>query len=165
MSRARPASGDDRSSPRPPCRRATRVGAGAGTHARGPHGAVSGFSLLEVLVALVVLMAGALAVAASVSNVIAANTMAGEHTRATALAMQKMEELKAMDPANVDDEATVQLDARGEVGSGPYRRTVEVVDDTEGADANTKEVTVTVQYRAGELGTRQIDLFTIIYTG
>lgn len=129
------------------------------------HRTSRGFSLVEVLVALVVLMAGAMAVAASVSNVVAANTMAGEHTRASALAVQEMEEIKAMDPADVDDQAAVQIDARGDEGSGPYTKTVEVVDDTEGADANTKEVTVTVEYRAGELGTRSVDLFTIIYTG
>lgn len=123
-----------------------------------------GFSLVEVLVALVVLMAGAMAVAASVSNVIAANTMAGEHTRAAALAVQEMEEIKAMDPGDVDDQAAVQIDARGDEGSGPYTKTVEVIDETEGADPNTKEVTVTVEYRGGEFGTRRIDLFTIIYT-
>lgn len=123
-----------------------------------------GFSLIEVMVAMVVVSAGALAVAASMLTALSAGTMAGEQTRATSLAVQKLEELKARPPTSVDDEVPVTVDVTGDTDpNGPYTRWVEVVDESEGAAENTRRVTVVVQYESGKMGTRTVELFTILY--
>lgn len=123
-----------------------------------------GFSLLEVLVAMVLLAVGALAVARGMGTALAAGTRAGEQTRASALAVSKLERLKSLPAAEVEDEAPTRIDARGRPDpDGRYLREVTVCDVDEGARPNTKEVTVRVEYRAGEAGTQEVDLFTILF--
>lgn len=123
-----------------------------------------GFSLVEVLVALVVLTAGALTVAASMVVATSANTHAGELSRASALASQRLEEIKATPADEVDDEPAVRINARGIPDSnGDYIREVAVVDESEGAPENTKRVTVTVEFSSGAMGQDEASMFTILY--
>lgn len=124
----------------------------------------AGYSLLEVMVALVVLSLGAMIVAGSMVTVLSATTRAGEQSRATALAVQKLESLKAEPATEVDAEPPQAIDAEGTPDpDGAYTRWVEVVDEDGGASANTKEVTVVVEYQAGEGGEQLVELFTILY--
>lgn len=124
----------------------------------------AGYSLLEVMVALVVLSLGAMVVAGSMVTVLSATTRAGEQSRATALAVQKLESLKAELATEVDAETPQAIDAEGTPDpDGAYTRWVEVVDETSGASANTKEVTVVVEYRSGQGGEQLVELFTILY--
>lgn len=114
--------------------------------------------------ALVVLSVGALTAAGSMVMATSANTRAGQLSRASALAAQKVEEIKAMNPENVDDQASTRINGRGTPDSdGAYTRTVTVVDDTEGAPENTKRVTVTVEFQSGALGQDEASMFTILY--
>ncbi|MDP2496882.1 MAG: prepilin-type N-terminal cleavage/methylation domain-containing protein [Candidatus Palauibacterales bacterium] len=129
-----------------------------------PKPSSGGFSLVEVLVALVVLTAGALTVAASMVVATSANTHAGELSRASALASQKLEEIKAMPADEVDDEAAIRVNARGvPTSGGAYVREVDVVDESEGAPENTKRVTVTVEFSSGAMGQDEATMFTILY--
>lgn len=123
-----------------------------------------GFSLLEVMVAIVVLALGALAVARGMGTALASGTDAGEKTRASALAVDRLERLKSLPSSEVDDEPPERLDARGLPDpDGPYVRQVEVADASEGARPNTKEVTVRVEYEAGERGTQDVEVFTVLF--
>lgn len=124
----------------------------------------AGFSLLEVAVAVVLLAVGALAVARGMGSAIASGTSAGQQTRATALAVDKLEYLKSRPAADVDDEPARRIDARGRPDAdGPYLREVTVKDASEGSRPNTKEVTVTVEYTAGGAGAEDVELFTILF--
>ena len=123
----------------------------------------NGFSLVEALVALVLISIAALALAAEVSLTMASNHMGTEQSRAVSLAVQKMEELKPRPAAEVVDEPQTAINKLGEEGSGPYVRWVDVVDG--GAGEDTKTVRVFVEYGAGRFGRRTVDLYTIIYAG
>lgn len=123
-----------------------------------------GFSLIEVMVALVVLTAGAVAVAASINAAMAAGTHASHQSRATALAVEKLEFLKAQPASAVDDEPAQQIDGTGAPdANGHYSRSVIVRDQSEGAAANTKEVIVRVEFESGLSGTKSVELFTIMF--
>lgn len=124
----------------------------------------NGFSLLEVLVAVVLLAFGALAVARSMGTALASGTRAGEQTRATALAVDRLELLKSQPASEVDDQPAQRIDARGRPDpDGAYERSVTVRDADEGARANTKEVTVTVEFQAGGGSMEEVQLFTILF--
>jgi type IV pilus assembly protein PilV len=123
-----------------------------------------GFSLLEVLVAIVVLSIGALAVARGMGTALATGIDAGEQTRASALAVDRLEYLKSRPASEVDDEPAERIDARGLPDpDGPYVRSVAVTDASEGARPNTKEVTVRVEYQAGQRGPREVEVYTVLF--
>jgi prepilin-type N-terminal cleavage/methylation domain-containing protein len=134
-----------------------------GSTARRPWPRPNGFSLIEALVALVLISIAALALAGEISLSMASHHMGTEQSRAISLAVQKMEELKPKPAAQVVDEPQTAVNALGEEGSGPYVRWVDVVDG--GAGQDTKTVRVFVEYGAGRFGRRTVDLYTIIYTG
>ncbi len=141
----------------------TGRGRSPGSTAGQPRPRPNGFSLIEALVALVLISIAALALAAEVSLTIASNHMGPEQSRAVSLAVQKMEELKPKPAAEVVDEPKKAVNALGEEGSGPYVRWVDVVDG--GAGGGTKTVRVFVKYGAGRFGHRTVELYTIIYAG
>ncbi len=134
-----------------------------GSTAGQPRPRPNGFSLVEALVALVLISIAALALAGELSLTIASHHMGTEQSRAVSLAVQKMEELKPRPAAQVVDEPKKAVNALGEEGSGPYVRWVDVVDG--GAGQNTKTVRVFVEYGAGRFGRRTVELYTIIYAG
>lgn len=123
-----------------------------------------GFSLIEVLVALVVFTVAALGIAAGMVVAMSSDTHAGEQSRATALAVQEMERMKTLPPDQIVSQAPTSVNALGEEDTdGRYVRWVDVEDQAAGE--NTKGVTVYVEYGAGGRGTQTVDLYTIIYTG
>ena len=123
----------------------------------------NGFSLLEALIAIVLVSIAALAVAGEISITMASSHMGTEQSRATALAVQKMEELKPLPADEVVSESKKSVNALGEEGPGPYVRWVDV--QTGGAGGGTKIVRVFVEYNTGRFGRRTVELYTIIYAG
>lgn len=143
-------------------RSAGRIGARQ-VGGRGASRPAAGFTLIEMLVAMTIFAIAVLGLAGSMAVAASGDTHAGEQTRALALASQRLEELKASPYTDVKSEATRSIDAKGLDASGPYRRTVSVQEGVEGK--NTKSVTVQVDYGAGRGQTRQVQLYTIMYSG
>ncbi len=123
----------------------------------------AGFTLIEMVVALLVFTVAVMGLASTMAVSVASDTHAGEQTRALALASQRLEEIKAIPYTEVKSEAATSINSLGVEGQGPYRRTVTVAEGTEGA--NTKSVTVSVQYGAGREGTSKVELYTLMYAG
>ena len=67
-----------------------------------------GFTLIEVLIALIVLTVGVAGVLSGLTTVTLASVHTNEQGRATALAVQKMEELKALPVADIEPQAAVK---------------------------------------------------------
>ena len=122
-----------------------------------------GFTLIETMVALIILTIGIAAVLSGLTSLTLADVHSNEQSRATALAVQKMEELKALPVADIKPQAAVAVDENGNEGAGPYRRKVDVVHSTVGL--KTAEITVDVEYSAGRLGKRHVKLVTLVYSG
>ncbi len=122
-----------------------------------------GFTLIETMVALIILTIGIAAVLSGLTSLTLADVHSNEQSRATALAVQKMEELKALPVADIKPQAAVAVDENGNEGAGPYRRKVDVVHSTVGL--KTAEITVDVEYSAGRLGKRHVQLVTLVYSG
>ena len=122
-----------------------------------------GFTLIEMVVALMVFTVAVMGLASTMAVAVASDTHAGEQTRALALASQRLEEIKAMPYTAVTSEPATSIDSQGVEGQGPYKRTVVVADGAEGA--NTKSVTVSVEYAAGREGKKQVELYTLMYAG
>jgi Tfp pilus assembly protein PilV len=101
----------------------------------------SGFSLVSVLIAMILLSVGILAISHTNFVVLRAHGEAATRTAALSVARAYLEELRSRNAAALATEAPVSVDERGQVNSiGPYRRSllVEVV------GKNLKRVTVTV---------------------
>jgi Tfp pilus assembly protein PilV len=123
----------------------------------------NGFTTIESIIALILLTIIGLAVMSEVVVVRSADKFAGEQTRAVALAARKLEELKALPAASVVTESAKAVDVRGNEGSGPYLRWVDVAEGVDGKD--TKTITVNVEYPTGWMGRQRVQLTTIIYSG
>jgi Tfp pilus assembly protein PilV len=99
-----------------------------------------GFSLIDVLGAVAVLTIGLLGIASMHVGAMQGNFLAGHVTEGTTWAQDKLEELLALpyDDINADTSPEQQ---------GDYTIAWTVVDDTGGAPANTKMITVTVTWQ------------------
>ena len=85
----------------------------------------SGFTLLEALVAIVILSVGLLGVANLAASIIGSNQFAGQFSAATTLARDRVEELKNQSYASITANTTTTetgLDEDGNAG-GFYNRT------------------------------------------
>jgi prepilin-type N-terminal cleavage/methylation domain-containing protein len=125
---------------------------------RSPRVASAGFTLAEFLVAAALFGIMALALGRGIVVTIASDRMAGEQSRAVALAVDKLERLKAIPADQVVAETPRQLQADGTEGSGLYRRWVGVTSEGDFA----KAVTVHVEYPTGG-EKRSVTLRTLIY--
>ena len=109
-----------------------------------------GWTLIEVLVAVVILTVGLLAVGTMQISAIRGNFMGGNTSIALTLASQKMEDLfnRPYGDAELDadDHGPEQVSDSGVVGSGFYRRTW-VVTDPSGDWPNMKAIVVEVSWQ------------------
>ena len=120
----------------------------------------SGFTLIEILIAMAIFSIGILATTAMVLSTTRNNTTGNIITQATMLATQKIEELKSTeDVAALESGADPQpIDEQGNPG-GIYTRSWTVSDPL--VNSNTREVQVIVTYdRLGD--NRRVALTTLI---
>ena len=122
-----------------------------------------GFTIIEAMVAITIFAIAILAISAGMMIVLSSSMQTTEHARATALAVQKLEELKALPVDSIKSEAFQSVAADGTVGSGPYTRWVTVADSAGGPDM--AGLFVYVRYPTGTLGDRTVKLETLMYTG
>jgi prepilin-type N-terminal cleavage/methylation domain-containing protein len=115
--------------------------------------AKNGFSLIEVLIALVLFAAGVLGVGAMQINSIKGNSFSQEVTQATVLSQEKLEDLKKMsfDDTNLSNGHHDEGVLSGSEFSRSY--------DVESTSTTLKAVTVTVRW-AGEID-HSVSLFTM----
>lgn len=105
-----------------------------------------GFTLLEVLIALVVLCVGIVGAAGLAVTTVQGNDAANKVTRATILAKDKIEEVRTAGYAAADAQAGTE--AYGSISGDPaFRRVTTVTDDT--PDVWMKTVSVTVEWASG----------------
>lgn len=102
-----------------------------------------GFTLIEVLIAIAILAVGLLGMATLAGSIISYNQLAQHITTATALAQDKIEELRGSPYDAVAEGTESNIDASGGAG-GMYNRNTEVDEDV--AFQNTKTVEVTVSW-------------------
>jgi len=122
-----------------------------------------GFTIIEVLVAIVVLVVGLLAIANNTISVTRGNRISATYTTAINLAQKKMEEIKAQSSfsnvTNIPDPNN-PITATGASG-GIFTRTWSISNSTE---SDLKQVDVTASWT--EYGvTRTVRLSTYVYTG
>ena len=99
----------------------------------------SGFTLIEIMIAMFVLAVGLLGAAGVATTVINGNALSKKITTATTLAQDKMEELKGTDYASIATDSDTQ--------ESIYTRTWTVTSDSPAADIKTIEVKVEFQWK------------------
>lgn len=113
-----------------------------------------GFTLIEVLVAIVVMAISLTGVAMMSSSTMVADTSGRQQVAATLLAQEKLEQLRSLRRSDDDwDTGTHSesgLDEDGTSGGGPYTREWEVEEDYNGRN-NFARVTVVVSWGNGEV--------------
>jgi Tfp pilus assembly protein PilV len=124
----------------------------------------SGFGMVSVLVAIVLLAIGVVAISASSAFMASLQTDAAERARATAIAVTYMEEVKMRLPSTLASEDTVRVDKTGAADAeGMFYRSLTVVPEPSVPDA--LRATVEVQYPAGLGRVRNVQMVTVIYRG
>lgn len=102
-----------------------------------------GFTLLELLIALVILSIGLLGLAGLHIAAIRGNVSGFKISTATAIAQQRLEELKALDTTSTALAAGVYPDNNIVVQGITYNRSYTVVDDTPVIGTSTLTITIT----------------------
>ena len=117
----------------------------------------SGFTLIEVLVAITILSVGLLGTAALIAGIIRGNQVSNRVTTATTLAQDKMEEIKGVGLAGAAD----KTENYGEILDYTlYKRTTNVDDvDPDNPVSDMKKITVTVFWDSDN---SQVELQTIL---
>jgi len=117
----------------------------------------SGFTLIEVMIAIAIIAIGIFGVMSLVITVMKGNTLSKRVTTATTIAQEKLEDFKIMDYDNaVDDSGT---DTAYNID---YYWEADVQDDTPATD--TKTITVDVYWSSGGTDTthNNVEMKTII---
>lgn len=126
-----------------------------------------GLTIIEVLIALVILSVGVLAVAKLQIETTKHLSRANVLTQATMLAQTRMDELKNFDDfADLDLEHSVveDIDASGNPG-GIFTRTTTVLPLPAPVSGLAREITVTVAWESPWRGHRQIELNSVTQGG
>ncbi len=102
-----------------------------------------GFTLISVLLAVSILTIGLLALARTQAILTSSEAGVSNRTIALAIATDRLEQLRASDPATLATEPAAMVDANGNLSAtGAYQRSVTVTLDA----ANLLRLRVTVNY-------------------
>ena len=126
----------------------------------------SGFSIIEMLIALAILAVGMLAVARMQLATVKNTTIGNLTTEATMLAQAKMEEIKnTADITTIADGDYVEadIDADGNAGSGIYTRTTTITTPAAPLDTSLRVVRVEVAWSSVHGGERTVTLDSITH--
>ena len=124
----------------------------------------SGFTLVGVLIALVLMGIGAATLASSSMFVLGIRTEASVRATATALAAAYLEEMKTRDLTTLSSEEPVTLNEAGQPDeNGAFTRVVTVTAEERVEDTN--RLIIEVRYRSGMGRMRSVQLETIIFCG
>jgi type IV pilus assembly protein PilV len=117
-----------------------------------------GFTLIEVLIAIVILSVGLLGMASLTVGIMNGNKISNELTTATTLAEDKMEDLRRLKEIGY---LNVVAETKADCSSpyGEYRREVLVTDDSPAP--NMKTVTVTAYWGGTSKEDHKVELQTI----
>ena len=126
--------------------------------------AEGGFTLIEVLIGISIFAIGMLAVA-RMQMLTVRNTSVGNFTsQATMLAHQKMEELKTMAFADLNNEVENDIDEEGNTGTGGvYNRTTTITTPAAPLGDHARQIQVQVQWNAAHGGDRTIEINSLTY--
>lgn len=116
----------------------------------------SGFTLMEMVVAMGIFAVGMLGACLMASGLINSNASARNRADATQLAQNKLETLGRGEYSVIVDDLEENIDAAGVSGSGIFQREVVVV---EKASPRCKEVMVKVSWQAK--GSHRVELKTV----
>jgi len=123
-----------------------------------------GFSLIEMLISVTILAVGLLAVAGLQITAIKGNSYGNTTSNATALAQDRIEEIRNLDYDDIyDPTAGVDPNPYIETNINGSRYTMETFVETDTPMTDLKRVTVTVRWQAN--GQRQVILRTIVANG
>lgn len=121
----------------------------------------NGFTLIEALLAILLLSVGLLGMSTLLHSVMGYNKYAETITTATTLAQDKMEAIKNTSFAGIVPETPIKIDEEGDpVANGFYEREVTVTPD---ATFSTNVIQITVRVSWSWKGaTRDVELTTMI---
>jgi type IV pilus assembly protein PilV len=106
-----------------------------------------GFTLLEILVAALVLSVGFLGMVGVATSVMRGNTFSGRVTTATTLAQQKIEEIRRLGYSSMPDTDATETENYNTISENPLFKRIVSITVSHAADG-LKMVTVTVCWDA-----------------
>ena len=119
----------------------------------------NGFTLVEVLIAILILTVGLLGMASLTVAIIKGNKLSADLTTATTLAQDKMEDLRRLGYSGTPATDDTNTEAYGSIsGYATYKRVTETDFDNPAADM--KMITVTA-YWQDSIGEHSVELKTI----
>ena len=120
----------------------------------------NGFTLLEILIAIVLLCIGLLAMASLTVGIMGGNLFSNQLTVATTLAQDKMEDVRRRGYSGLPASDTTTTEGYGEITGYPLHRRVTFTDfDYAVAGTGLKKITVTVFW---DLNQHSVALNTIV---
>jgi type II secretory pathway component PulJ len=124
----------------------------------------SGFGIISVLVATVLLAVAVIALSSSSAFLTSMQTDASERSTAASIGIAYMEEVKTRAPAGLASESPVRVNEAGEAdAAGAFVRWLTVSIEPSVPDA--VRAVVEVEYPAGLGRTRTTEFVTVIYRG
>lgn len=119
----------------------------------------SGFTIISMLVAIILLAVGMMSLATASANTITMQTLAQNRTNAIAIARGYLEQVRTRDPWTVVSESAVRLDADGTTSAmGAFQRAMVVTVTRQ----NLLRIDLTVTYPRG---TQPVALTTSFFRG
>ncbi len=116
----------------------------------------NGFTLIEVLIAIVILSVGLLGMASLTVGIINGNKFSNDLTTATTLAQDKMEEIRGTSYSSVVSETKAVLSSPND----EYKREVTITDDSPATGMKT--VSVKVYWGGASKEDHNVELKTIL---
>lgn len=118
-----------------------------------------GFTLIEVLVTMLILVFGLLGTAGLTTGIIRGNFYAKNVTSATAIAESELEKVQRVGYASV---TSTQFPSPQTVSMGGVSFTKTTIIDNDTPATNMKRVRVTISWTESSSAARSVDLYTII---